>query len=203
MPRTFLRVRRQRAESLGIPVASVAQTVQAALSGPMPPTCTTSNQRSRCRFACNCPESQIGLDAVLALPLRAANGKLVPCLNWSPSRRHHRQTVVHQRPAACQLCVWRHGWQARLAAVRSVRHPQTARQRQLAWHRQAGGILDQTAQRPYRAYAIKWDGEWQITYETFRDMGAAYGVGLILIYLLVVAQFKSYRTPLIIMAPYH
>ena len=54
---------------------------------------------------------------------------------------------------------------------------------------------------PYRAYAIKWDGEWQITYETFRDMGAAYAVGLILIYLLVVAQFRSYVMPLIIMAP--
>ena len=54
---------------------------------------------------------------------------------------------------------------------------------------------------PYRQYAIKWDGEWQITFDTFRDMGAAYGVGLILIYLLVVAQFKSYLTPLIIMAP--
>ena len=56
-------------------------------------------------------------------------------------------------------------------------------------------------QDPYRQYALKWDGEWQITYETFRDMGAAYGVGLILIYLLVVAQFKSYLTPLVIMAP--
>ncbi|MDX1915984.1 MAG: efflux RND transporter permease subunit [Methylophilus sp.] len=52
-----------------------------------------------------------------------------------------------------------------------------------------------------RGYALKWDGEWQITYETFRDMGAAYAVGLILIYLLVVAQFGSYLTPLIIMAP--
>src|SRR5690554_2482259 len=49
--------------------------------------------------------------------------------------------------------------------------------------------------------AIKWDGEWQITYETFRDMGIAYAVGMLLIYLLVVAQFKSYITPLIIMAP--
>ena len=48
---------------------------------------------------------------------------------------------------------------------------------------------------------MKWDGEWQVTYETFRDMGIAYGVGLILIYLLVVAQFGSYLTPLIIMAP--
>ena len=50
-------------------------------------------------------------------------------------------------------------------------------------------------------YSIKWDGEWQITYETFRDMGLAYAVGLILIYLLVVMQFKSYLVPLIIMAP--
>jgi multidrug efflux pump subunit AcrB len=50
-------------------------------------------------------------------------------------------------------------------------------------------------------YTIKWGGEWKITYETFRDMGIAYGVGLIGIYLLVVGQFKSYRMPLIIMAP--
>ncbi|MBK7766776.1 MAG: efflux RND transporter permease subunit [Sulfuritalea sp.] len=54
---------------------------------------------------------------------------------------------------------------------------------------------------PYAQYSLKWDGEWQVTYETFRDMGAAYAVGLILIYLLVVAQFKSYLVPLIIMAP--
>lgn len=55
-------------------------------------------------------------------------------------------------------------------------------------------------ENPYE-YSIKWDGEWQITYETFRDMGIAYAMGLILIYLLVVAQFKSYLVPLIIMAP--
>ncbi|MBA1149478.1 efflux RND transporter permease subunit [Ectothiorhodospiraceae bacterium WFHF3C12] len=49
--------------------------------------------------------------------------------------------------------------------------------------------------------AVKWDGEWQVTYETFRDMGAAYAVGLVLIYLLVVGQFRSYGVPLIIMTP--
>jgi multidrug efflux pump subunit AcrB len=49
--------------------------------------------------------------------------------------------------------------------------------------------------------SIKWDGEWQITYETFRDMGIAYAVGLIFIYLLIVAQFGSYIMPLVIMAP--
>jgi len=50
-------------------------------------------------------------------------------------------------------------------------------------------------------FTVKWDGEWKITYETFRDMGAAYSVGLILIFLLVVGQFKSYAIPLVIMAP--
>jgi len=53
---------------------------------------------------------------------------------------------------------------------------------------------------PYE-YGLKWDGEWQVTYDTFRDMGIAYGVGLLLIYLLVVAQFRSYLVPLVIMAP--
>ncbi|MBC7656883.1 MAG: efflux RND transporter permease subunit, partial [Frankiaceae bacterium] len=52
-----------------------------------------------------------------------------------------------------------------------------------------------------RGFAIKWDGEWQITYETFRDMGIAYAAGMVLIYLLVVAQFRSYLVPLVIMAP--
>ncbi len=55
-------------------------------------------------------------------------------------------------------------------------------------------------ENPYK-YSMKWDGEWQITYETFRDMGIAYSIGLILIYFLVVAQFRSYLLPLIIMAP--
>jgi len=55
-------------------------------------------------------------------------------------------------------------------------------------------------ENPYK-YSLKWDGEWQITYETFRDMGLAYSVGLVLIYLLVVGQFRSYSVPLIIMAP--
>ena len=49
--------------------------------------------------------------------------------------------------------------------------------------------------------AMKWDGEWHITYETFRDMGMAFAVAMLLIYLLIVGQFQSFVTPLIIMAP--
>ncbi|MDZ7828534.1 MAG: efflux RND transporter permease subunit [Halofilum sp. (in: g-proteobacteria)] len=61
-------------------------------------------------------------------------------------------------------------------------------------------ICTDQPENPY-AWSLKWDGEWQITYETFRDMGIAYSVGLVLIYLLVVAQFRSFAVPLIIMAP--
>jgi multidrug efflux pump subunit AcrB len=49
--------------------------------------------------------------------------------------------------------------------------------------------------------AVKWDGEWQVTWQTFRDMGLAYAGGMVLIYLLIVAQFRSYVVPLVIMAP--
>jgi len=49
--------------------------------------------------------------------------------------------------------------------------------------------------------AMKWDGEWHITYEVFRDMGMAFAAVLVLIYFLVVAWFKSFKTPLVIMAP--
>ncbi|MDT8408443.1 MAG: efflux RND transporter permease subunit [Wenzhouxiangellaceae bacterium] len=49
--------------------------------------------------------------------------------------------------------------------------------------------------------AMKWDGEWQITYETFRDMGLAYAVGVFVIFLLLVGQFRGYLMPLVVMAP--
>jgi multidrug efflux pump subunit AcrB len=49
--------------------------------------------------------------------------------------------------------------------------------------------------------SLNWDGEWRITYEVFRDLGIAFAAVLVLIYLLVVAWFQSYRTPLVIMAP--
>lgn len=50
-------------------------------------------------------------------------------------------------------------------------------------------------------YSMKWDGEWHITYEVFRDLGIAFAAVLILIYVMVVGWFKSFTIPLVIMAP--
>jgi multidrug efflux pump subunit AcrB len=61
----------------------------------------------------------------------------------------------------------------------------------------------QTAEVPWDTQkpVVKWDGEWFITYEVFRDLGGAYAVVMLLIYVLVLGWFRSYSVPLIIMAP--
>ncbi len=58
------------------------------------------------------------------------------------------------------------------------------------------------ASQPFtdRKFSMKWDGEWHITYEVFRDLGLAFAAVLVLIYILVVGWFQSFRTPLTIMA---
>ncbi len=63
-------------------------------------------------------------------------------------------------------------------------------------------IEQYTARQPFEdsKYAMKWDGEWHITYEVFRDLGIAFAAVLVLIYVLVVGWFESFVTPLIIMA---
>ncbi len=58
------------------------------------------------------------------------------------------------------------------------------------------------ASQPFtdQTYSMKWDGEWHITYEVFRDLGLAFAAVLVLIYILVVGWFQSFRTPVTIMA---
>jgi multidrug efflux pump subunit AcrB len=50
-------------------------------------------------------------------------------------------------------------------------------------------------------FGFKWDGEWEVTYVTFRDMGLAFGAALVLIYMLVVAEFRNFTLPMVVMAP--
>ena len=62
-------------------------------------------------------------------------------------------------------------------------------------------IEQYTARQPFldQQYAMKWDGEWHITYEVFRDLGIAFAAVLVLIYILVVSWFQSFLTPLAIL----
>jgi multidrug efflux pump subunit AcrB len=202
-PRAFLRVRRQRAESLGIPVAAIAQTVSAALSGTDAAYLHDQQSKYPVPVRIQLPlESQVGLDAILALPMRAANGQLVPLSELVQIERGVIDKPLYTKDLMGVSYVFGDmagKLDSPLYGLFAIRHQIADAAKSQSdsvgeyWIHQPGD--------PYRQYAIKWDGESQITYDTFRDMGAAYGVGLILIYLLVVAQFKSYLTPLVIMAP--
>ena len=210
-PRAFLRVQRQRAESLGIPVAVVAQTVQAALSGTDAAWLHDGQAKYPVPVRLQLPrESQVGLDALLALPLRAASGQLVPLGELVRIERGIIDKPLYTKDLqgvsyvfgdmAGRLDSPLYG----LFAIRGKLNPaapvgQAGQPGQVS--APVGEYWTHQPADPFREYAVKWDGEWQITFDTFRDMGAAYAVGLVLIYLLVVAQFRSYSTPLIIMAP--
>ena len=209
-PRAWLRINRQRAETLGIPVAVVAQTVNAALSGVDASFLHDGQSKFPVPVRLQLPtEQQVGLDALLALPLRAGNGQLVPLSELvrvergvidKPRFTKDLQPVVYVLGDVGERPVAGGGAGAQRKLIDSPLYGLFAIRSQLAGEGLGEYWIRQPSD-PFRQYAVKWDGEWQITYETFRDMGAAYGVGLILIYLLVVAQFRSYLTPLVIMAP--
>ena len=148
------------------------------------------------------PERQTGIDELLKLTVRGTDGKLVPLselVEVMPSARE--KTIYHKDLLPVVFVFGDTGGKLDsplygLFAMRGELKDKALEQ---------GGTLSEYFIRqpadPYTGFSLKWDGEWQVTYETFRDMGLAYGFGLILIYLLVVAQFKSYLTPLVIMAP--
>jgi multidrug efflux pump subunit AcrB len=203
-PRAFLRVRRQRAESLGIPVAAIAQTVSSALSGADAAYLHDGQSKYPVPVRVQLPlESQVGLDAILALSLRAANGQLVPLSELVQVERGIIDKPLFTKDLVGVSYVFGDmagKLDSPLYGLFAIRNTLA----EVAKGKPEAAMGEYWIKQPtetYRQYAIKWDGESQITYDTFRDMGAAYGVGLILIYLLVVAQFKSYLTPLVIMAP--
>jgi multidrug efflux pump subunit AcrB len=150
-------------------------------------------------------ESQVGLDALLALPLRTADGTLVPLSELVRVERGVIDKPLYTKDLQGVSFVMADVGTGGPLPDSPLYGLAAAR------HRVAEAVLPGTGALaehwiappadPYRRYAVKWDGEWQITYETFRDMGAAYAFGLVLIYLLVVAEFRSYLTPLVIMAP--
>jgi multidrug efflux pump subunit AcrB len=202
-PRAFLRVQRQRAESLGIPVQVIAQTVHAALSGSDAAYLHDGNAKFAVPVRLQLPlDKQVGLESLLALPMKTANGAMVPLSELVTVERGVIDQPRYSKdllPVSYVFGDMAGALDSPLYGLADIRG--NMQQAALPNAGELGEYWINQPKDPYREYAVKWDGEWQITFETFRDMGAAYGVGLILIYLLVVAQFKSYITPLIIMAP--
>jgi multidrug efflux pump subunit AcrB len=201
-PRQVLDIDRPAAARLGVADAEIASTLRAGLAG-ADAAYLQDASKYPAPLRLQLPDSSRGsLDAALSLGVRSASGALVPVGSLVNVRdttveqpRYHKDllpVVYVTADEAGRIDSPLYGMFGLRGAIGRIVAPG------------GGGISEYFIRQPadpYRGYALKWDGEWQITYETFRDMGAAYAVGLILIYLLVVAQFGSYVTPLIIMAP--
>ncbi len=201
-PRLVLLVDRRKAAMLGVPQQAIVSTLRAGLAGEAV-TYLHDGSKYPAPALLQLPAQSHGdLDALLQLAVRSASGKLVPIRELvTLSDTLREQPVIHKdllpvnfvtADMAGKLDSPLYGVFQMRSQINAITAPD------------GGKLAEYFISQPldaWRGYALKWDGESQITYETFRDMGAAYGVGLILIYLLVVAQFGSYLTPLIIMAP--
>ena len=201
-PRQILLVDRRKAALLGVPQQAIVSTLRTGLAGA---SATYIHDASKypAPVILQLPQQSHGdLNALLQLTVRAASGRLVAIRELvTVSDTVREQPVFHKDLLPLNMVV------ADMAGkLDSPLYGVFAMRKDIAAIATPGGgnLVEYFIRQPedaLREYAIKWDGESQVTYETFRDMGAAYAVGLVLIYLLVVAQFGSYLTPLIIMAP--
>ncbi|HUI98825.1 MAG TPA: efflux RND transporter permease subunit [Usitatibacter sp.] len=214
-PRVRLRVDQAKAALLGVSRRDVADTMRMALTGTdvTPIHDGTSKYEVPVRVVLPA-ERHDDLAELLKLAIRTPAGSLVPLAELVHVVRDERDRPVYHKDLLPVVYVVADeagrldsplygliGARSRIFGKTGERPGSSG----LSSPESSGSVPAEYFIRqpsdPYRSYAIKWDGEWQVTYETFRDMGLAYGVGLVLIYLLVVAQFRSYVVPLVIMAP--
>jgi multidrug efflux pump subunit AcrB len=199
--RDLVVVDRDRAARHGVTQAAIAETLRIAVGGHDATFLRDGASKYPLPVRLRLPAGdQASLDELLALRVRSQQGRLVPL-----------SELVQVRPAEREQAIWHkdllpvvYVTADEAGRLDSPLYGMFAIVGQLGREAVAGHRLDQWFfDQPDSTdrFAIKWDGEWQITFETFRDMGIAYAAGMLLIYLLVVAQFRSYLVPLIIMAP--
>lgn len=199
--RDIVVVDRERAAKLGLNQLGIAQALRAALAGDDATYLMDGHAKYAMPVRLRLPAGdQASLAQLLALRIRASNGALVPLsevvtvqpAGWEQAI-YHKDLLPYAYVIGDDAGTTDSPLYGMFKMVGKLRREKVLNQ-----------IMDQhfiTQPQDTSGLAMKWDGEWQITYETFRDMGLAYSMGLVLIYLLVVGQFKSYVVPLIIMAP--
>ena len=203
-PRALVRVDQRKAAIAGV---TRGRRRRRAAHRPRPArtsrACTTGRPSTGSPSASPMPPEQQRLDRLLATPVRGASGATVPLAELVDVREGQREKTRYRKdllPGHLRRAPTSPAAATARSTGCSARAPPCGRWTCRTAPRSTSASSAAPSD-PYRSYALKWDGEWQVTYETFRDMGIAYAVGLVLIYLLVVAQFGSYLTPLVIMAP--
>ena len=206
-PKTVLRIDTEKAALLGITEAAITRTVQMAVQGYPVTLLHTPQAREAVTIVLELPRtSRARPDDLLALFVRSEMNPQAPLV---PLRE-----LVTLVPTQGERNIYHKNLQnvtyvtADVAGVvESPVYAILAMNRALAKldGRDFGGTTSSVkiynATMPFDDHepAMKWDGEWQVTLEVFRDLGLAFGAVCILIYMLMVGWFKNYSTPLIVM----
>ncbi|MCO4099564.1 MAG: efflux RND transporter permease subunit [Gemmatimonas sp.] len=197
--RTF-RVDRVRAAEVGASVEQITQTLYLALSGAPAGIASSPTAKEAVAIVPRLPLSQrSSVDALLALPIATMRGpqplgRFVAVVEGTREGVRVRKDL---RPA-----IYVTGDVAR--EIESPVYAILDMNRQIEAMKVNGasiGIYNAVPPASLSETAIKWDGEWQVTIEVFRDLGLAFAIVLLLIYVLVVGWFQSFTIPLVIMAP--
>ncbi len=200
-PREQIVVDRERAARLGVPQSAITDAIAMGVAGLAATYVHDGVSKYPRPVRLRLPaQDQAALEGVLAIKVRAMQGQLVPLSELVRVEKTTWDGAIYHKDGLPVVYVMAD----EAGKLDSPLYGMFNIVSQLNEHKVAGQTLAQTfISQPAdtSSYAIKWDGEWQITYETFRDMGIAYAAGMVLIYLLVVAQFRSYLVPLVIMAP--
>ncbi|HXZ49473.1 MAG TPA: efflux RND transporter permease subunit [Usitatibacter sp.] len=197
-PRIELRVDQAKAALLGVSRRDVVDTMRMALTGDDVTPIHDGTSKYEVPVRVVLPAERHGdLGELLKLTLRAPDGSLVPLSELVRVVRDERDRPVYHKDLLAVVYVIAD----EAGKLDSPLYGLFSARSRIFGGTSIREYFVRQPSDPYRAYAVKWDGEWQVTYETFRDMGLAYAVGLALIYLLVVAQFRSYVVPFVIMAP--
>ena len=211
-PKAVFHVDKEKAALHGITEAAIARTVQMAVQSYPVTLLHAPGEREDVNVILELPRAlRVRPDDLLALPIRAeasasggAEGPLVPLRELvTVEQTHSERNIYHKN---LQNVTYVTGDVA--GVIESPVYAIQQMNRRLAElnGRDFGGTLPgvriYNASMPFddREPAMKWDGEWQVTIEVFRDLGLAFGAVCILIYMLMVGWFKNYTTPLIIMS---
>ena len=200
-PRETVIVDRARATRLGVPQSAIADALAAAVSGLDATYMHDGTSKYPRPVRLRLPASdQAGMERLLALRVRGGQGQLVPLSELvSVQRAPWDGAILHKDLLPVVYVTGDEAGKLDSPLYGMFKLVGQLRDNTVGGQKLAQTFITQPADTS--DFAIKWDGEWQITYETFRDMGIAYAAGMLLIYLLVVAQFRSYIVPLVIMAP--
>jgi multidrug efflux pump subunit AcrB len=196
------RLDREKAGLAGIREADAAEALSLALGGTAAGDVQLPGSRERIPLIVTLPaDRRNDMAALAALSVPGRAGQLVPLSEIGRFLREPAETSLYHKNLKPVVYVTADVGGAKEAPVYAI----AALEKGIAEIRVPGGyrIATQTATAPFETsrYGIKWDGEWHVTYEVFRDLGLAFAAVLVLIYVLVVGWFRSFTVPLVIMAP--